>query len=125
MKPSIQSLFTRPQANEGIKLELKLPDGKPAGTTLTVLGTDSDVFRRERVARSRENARILTLPEGARDVAHRDADVRLLATLVTAWDFEEECTPDNVARLLTEAPYIREQIDEAAANRALFLSPKS
>lgn len=125
MKPSISNLFTRPQANAGISIELKTPDGKPSGAHITVLGTDSDQFREARIERSRESANILTLPEKERALAAVKADVKLLASLVVGWDFAEEFTPVNVETLLFEAPNVRDQVDETAGNRALFLRPKS
>lgn len=125
MKPSISNLFTRPQANAGISIEVKTPDGKPSGAHLTILGTDSDAFREARIERSRASADILTLPEKERALATIKADVTLLASLVVGWDFAEECTPENVQSLLFEAPNVRDQVDETAGNRALFLRPKS
>jgi hypothetical protein len=125
MKQSITDFFTRPLANKGIKLKLRGPDGKETEAELTVLGTDSDAFRKARVVRSRDSAEILTLPEEEQPAATVEADVRLLASLVTSWSFKEACNKENVVKLLLEAPHVRDQIDATAANRALFLSPKS
>ena len=125
MKPSIENLFTRPQANAGIQMDVKLPDGKPSGATITILGTDSDSFRKARTERSRASAEILTLPEQEQAAATVEADTRLLCSLVVGWSFKEDCTPENIYALLLQAPHVRDQIDITAGNRALFLSPKS
>lgn len=124
MKPSITNLFTRPRANEGIELPVTTPDGQPVGANITIRGTDSDAFRIARAERSRESARILSLPENERALATREADIVLLSSLVLDWTFEEPCTPETVVNALRDAPALYDMIDSSAANRALFTTPR-
>lgn len=123
-KTSIKSLFTREAANRGAKLSLKLPDGTPIPETITIFGQDSDIFATERAKRSRESARILSLPKEDQPAATFEADTELLASLVGGWDFAEPFTPEAVKELLRESPGIREEINRAIADRSLFFVKK-
>lgn len=127
MKPSITSVFTRSQANNGITVPLlKNALGEPTGIELTILGTDSDVFQVARSERSRESARILAeVPKSEQAAAIKTADIKLLSVLVVGWNCEEELTQANVIKLLTESPAAYELVDTTAGNRALFLPKKS
>lgn len=125
MKPNIKNFFTLPKANAGVILDLPGPDGNPTGITLTVLGTDGDVFRRARVVRSRANVDIIALPEEEQPAAATEADIALLSELIIGWTFEEEFTPENVRELLRQAPGIRALVDTTAGERTLFFGPQS
>ena len=121
---SIEAAFTRPSADRGVLMEVIAPDGTKLGT-ITVRGSDSEAFESALWRKSRANARIMGLPEAERPEARREAELQLIASLVADWDFAEPCTQENIVRLLINAPYIYNQIDETAGKRVLFWHPKT
>jgi hypothetical protein len=119
---SMEAFFTRPAANLGIELPLYTPDGQPSGHTLTVLGVDSDTFRRTETEVMRKGIEIAQMPEGAeRTEAFEHQQVRLISCLISAWTLEEECSEDNKIVFLKNAPQIRDAIDKVAVQRKHFL----
>ena len=62
---------------------------------------------------------------GQGEVKAEDRTVILTAALVGDWSFEEECTPENVQKLLREAPQLRDMIDRYASNDARFFTKPS
>lgn len=125
MKPSIKNLFTLSASNAGINLPIPLPNGKPSGCSMTVLGADSDVFRQARVERTREGPRILALPEDQRPDAIRVADVHFLSSIVTGWDFPDSFSREAVKEAFVEAPHIFDYVNEAITERGRFFDEKS
>ena len=125
MKPSIQKLFTLENSNKGISLPIPLPNGKPSGCVMNVLGADSDVFRKARVERTREGPRILALPEEERAKAIHEADIHLLSSVVTGWDFPDPFSREAVKEAFTQGPHIFEHVNTEIADRSLFFDEKS
>ena len=127
---TMESFFTRERANEGIELSLDLPDGTPTAHKIRIRGVDSDSFR---VANAESKRRLVDLAMSKEKATldltdHENERFRLLASLVVSWTFETPCNPENVVRLLREAPQLAEQIDRLAAKRTLFFrngSPSS
>ena len=125
MKTSIASFFTRTPSNEGSRLFLKDPvTDQPSEEWLHVLGFESDAFSAAMAVKQRRMSEIRALPEEEREGAAKEAVVQMLVSLVADWSFEEECTPDNVKTLFSEAPYIQSAVDAFAANRANFIKPR-
>lgn len=136
---------TRPAANQGIKVPLSTPDGKPTEYFLTVLGVDSDTFRVRKAEANRNGLLQEALAAGADAVGssadairqvteafHRDQKLGLLACLIVGWNFMEDdgttpkpCTEEKVKSFLIDAPQIADMVDRLAANRALFLAESS
>lgn len=139
----MEQFKTRAKANDGVRLTLHAPDGKPTDEYLIVRHVWSDAFIEadERTKRELQEwmageiaARKLAddkLPDDLREaVAERARAVRLevLAALVSGWSFDAECTPEAVAGFLAEAPQIANQIDKFAADNEAFFgngSPSS
>ena len=126
----MEEFFTRQRANEGIEFPLDLPDGTPTAHRIRIRGVDSDAFRSAQADSNRRLAELaFKKDKAALDAIDTENErVRLLASLVVSWTFSQPCTPDNVVRLLQEAPQLATQIDRIASKRALFFvkgSPNS
>lgn len=123
MRTGMESFFTRSKANNGIQLPLYLPDGTKSEHTFTIRGVDSDVFR-EADAEARRNAmdiaQITDMTERAEAI--KEGKLRLIASLVMAWTFDQPCTPEAVVNFLREAPQLADAIDQVASRRSLFFA---
>jgi hypothetical protein len=125
---SFEIYKTRKGANAGAKMRVLAPNGKETGDTITVRGSDSDIFQRAK----RKANRALTDFLEDKGIDARGSDeyldfqtqqqILLQSALVVDWSFEEPCTPDAVVELLTEAPDVARQIDEFASKRERFVS---
>lgn len=120
----LSSFFTRDRAETGVEMKLVSPGGEYIRDedgvywTMTVAGTDSARFK---------NA----LKEVQSERGRRDDDgVEGTSALVLGWNrmiLNGEDLPfnkDNVKKVLTDYPFIKEQVIAFAANRANFL-PKA
>lgn len=126
----MEAFYTRDKANEGQRLPLRSPDGKPTDHWLQVRHVYSDAFQAAEEASMREiQERILALGEkpdaGKIAEAKRDGTNRLLSSLVAAWSFDKPCTPENVQAFLANAPQIAEQINRFAADAKRFFGSES
>lgn len=121
--------FTRSGANKGAKLTLNGPDGKPTDVVFDVYGVDSDVFRR---ASSQSQIELLQWLEqhGDTPVARasdaffqfaEERKLKLRASLVFGWTFDEPCTPESVCAFFKEAPDAAQQVDVFASKRDKFV----
>ena len=118
---SMQSFYTRDKANEGVKLPLFTPTGEESEYWLRVRGIDSDAFKIAN-AKSKRKAKELAQieDETERTEAIDKEETELIASLIVDWNFEEECTHDNVVKFLTNAPQIANVVNTFAAKRSLF-----
>jgi hypothetical protein len=88
---NMEAFFTRQKANEGVKLDLSLPDGTPTEHWIRIRGVDSDQFRE---AQQRMNARMLelskdpTVKSQAAAVYAQEAN-RMVGSLIISWSFPE------------------------------------
>lgn len=126
---------TRDKANEGVKLTLYTPDGKPTDDWLTVRHVWSDAFIEADERSKRElnewlageiAARNLPddkIPDDLRsEIAERAKDARreVLAALISGWSFDEECSPEAAASFLKDAPQVANQVDKFAVDNEAF-----
>ena len=113
--PSFKDYCTKPAADAGRKLSI---DGKH---WLLVHGIGSDVhakamanFRRLAISKQAE------LPEDASEEqqieSYNEAQKTVVYSIVSAWSFDEECTPDNVKELCDQSGYLYDAINQFAAN---------
>jgi hypothetical protein len=124
----MNAFLTRGPANDGIELPLYTPDGNKSEHWVRILGVDSDKFRTADAASKREMIKAVGENMGKDfdlNQAVNDIKRRLIATLVIAWSFPQECTPENVEAFFKEAPQIMDSIDQAAGKRALFFQARS
>jgi hypothetical protein len=118
---SMKDFFTRDVANEGIEIPLYLPGtDKPSGEWIRIRGTDSDEFRVAEVQSKRALRRIVEDSKETPEAIHQHEMRKLIASLVIAWSFPEECTRQNVIDFLLNAPQIQDAINQLAAKRSLF-----
>jgi len=124
---SIKGFYTKPHHNNAIRIDIVAPDGSGNTQWIEILGVESDVFRHAK--RDSELALYASL-SGVTDSDKRleiinqaklEGQPRLLARLVTAWSFDEECTFDNVVDLLSNAPFIADAIDIKSSNIQAFI----
>lgn len=129
-------------ANEGFEFELLHPTtNAPLGIFITVLGQDSDEFRRvlaehnqRRVDKFMRNGVYrpgpLTMQEleanaidllAASTKAWRDADAKVAKGTIVMDEKAYPCNRENAIRIYTANPWIREQVDLEVGNRANFL----
>ncbi|AHF77901.1 Phage protein [Sodalis praecaptivus] len=123
----LSDFATRGAANEGKKLFLTLPDGTPTQEYLLVRGIDSDEFRAAKTEASR--AVFDLTPQQLKDKAFtkefdEENEFKQFQALIIDWSLEEELTPENLKLLLTESPYLKDRINNFAANRAEFFKKK-
>lgn len=119
----IDDFFTSDIASAGIKVPLPARDGSPTEEWILVRGMESDEYRaaRDEQMRAAMAASAITDVE-LKAQAMKESVTRLLGALVAEWSLETPCTPENVAQLITKAPYIGDLIDRKSADRRSFFS---
>lgn len=124
------SFNTKISANKGVDVDVPNPvDGTPTGFVITILGKDSDQYRkveaeqRERAIRAANTTGTFRMsPEAIEANA-----TELIVACVKGWsglvDDNENPIPftaDALKGLLTESPYVREVLDRNIGDRSLF-----
>ena len=131
----IAALDSVKAANDGFELELFHPGTMVnLGIFFTVLGKDSAEFRKVQSAQNRKRMQKATKGGGFRagsismEEIEQDS-IELLVACTMFWrdgekktltisGVEMECTPENVRRVYTNYPWIREQVDAGVSDRA-------
>ncbi|WP_210162628.1 hypothetical protein [Cucumibacter marinus] len=115
--------------DKGREIELVDPfSGEPTGLKLWVVGPDSDTARRAALSLSDELIEMADI-DGRVSADHREkARLRCLAKHVLRWEVSEDGKPvaftaTNVLTLL-RVPWVQEQVDAFAGDRANF-APES
>ena len=116
---SFKKHFTKEQANSGVKMPVKTPDGLTSDDWIVVLGTDSDAF-----ARLEADYREIALSEKSTTDDKKNAMSKCLAALIGGWSFDEDCNEKNKLELLQQAPFIKDQINTFAADRSNYIKKK-
>ena len=117
----MSAFATRKIGNDGIKLELTLPDGTPTSRYLIVRNYRCDAYRKK-LAEIRDRV----AENGKPDEQQREADrLALIASLVVGWNFDMDCTPAHVATFLGEAQLVAEQVDRFAMDDERFFGKGS
>jgi len=118
-KTAMSEFFTRSAHNEPKKMPLFTPEGKETGEFLMVLGAESDEARKAKNAALRDAANHAAAKK-LDDGTHEELTVRMLAAHVADWSFDEDLSIDAAIKLLTEAPYIRDQLDRFSSRASNF-----
>lgn len=119
----MEAFFTRQRANEGIKLPLSTPDGKPTTHYIKIRGVDSDAFKTAEAAAKRTAFELVTGEDQTKlEEQILTGKLTLLAALVIEWSFDIPCTPETIIAFLREAPQIANEIDTLASRRRLFFA---
>jgi hypothetical protein len=123
----MEQFFTRDKANEGKKLSLVLPDGKPSDEWIVIRSLDSDAYQKASLKRQRLALKTAEsdLTDEELDALSMQAGLDVLVSLVADWSFDDPCNEENVRKLLINAPQIKDAIDVAAHKRAFFYAPSS
>lgn len=114
------SLYTLNASCVGVPLAIRYPNGQPTGQTINVRGTDSHEFQSAAREKHRQKIEILALPESEQEAAFEKATLKLMASVVAGWTFEEKATLENVEEFLKNAPDVLEQVDNFCTKRANF-----
>lgn len=104
--------------NDGVQLDLTLPDGSPSGQWIKVRNFRCDAYRKKLAdiqAKRAEHG-----PAGA-DEAKADR-IALLAALISAWSFKTPLTLGSAAEFLERAQLVPEQIDRLCVDDARFFA---
>lgn len=121
----MQEFFTRQIANEGIRLDLYLPDGTLSEHWLQVRGMDADEFHTAEMIAKRDAVKLADIEsDEERAVAIQEAQITLIASLIAGWSFPTAFTKDNVVTFLREAPQIADEVNRLAAKRSVFFKKK-
>lgn len=126
--PDLSAFDVATPANAGYTLELLDKNKRKTGHTITVLGRDSDSYQSLMQQQNRRRWSRMQKANSARmtqEELEEDA-LDLLAACVKAWSFTLPggdpfpCNASNAVELFRTAPYIKEQVDEAVADRGNF-----
>lgn len=122
-------LTTLAVSSEGSVLTLTHPvTGADLPVKITLLGTDSPVFRKAQ--RAIVNRRLKQAKKPNLTAEEIEAEgIEALVSCTVSWEGVEidgkklDCTPDNVRKVYTDIrlPFIREQVDTFIAERANFM----
>lgn len=129
----LSSLDVVSAANTGVEVDLLHPvTNEPIGMKIKVIGRDSDEFRRLSNAQSRR--RVNKMSKGGFRATNANLEdveaegIELLAACTKGWTnvvvsgkvipFSKEAAVD----LYTKYPWIKEQVDTAIGDRALFIT---
>jgi hypothetical protein len=126
----LASIDTVKDANQGTTVELYHPSsGKDLGILINILGKDSDKFRQIQTEQSRRRTAKLQKTGFRAGLTSSDFDsdaIELLASCTTGWEnmvIDKKDVPftrENAVAIYTQYPWIKEQVDSAVGDRALF-----
>jgi hypothetical protein len=129
----IDAFKTRGRANDGIRINLAEPDGKPTEHWLQIRSVWSDEYqaaRSELIRQAVEDGkRLAAAKEGEVQGLRREADRRrravAAASLVAGWSFDLEFTAEAVSDFLLEAPQILAHVERIAEDDRRFFGKGS
>ena len=110
-----EAFFTRTKANKGVRIPLVLPTGEETGEWLQVASIQSDVYRKVSTEERRKAVEAAMQKED-----YEFDEIGINSALVIDWSFDEECTRENVAAFLEEAPQIADKINQVAMDNKRF-----
>lgn len=113
-------------SDEGVKMELDLPNGKRSGQTVTILGSDSEKFQNALAISNRKSMSLIaerekSPPEKVRK-EQKEEQRWLAAHLVSDWSFDQECNLNNVIEFFKKAPQIQDAIDTFSDDRENYMN---
>jgi hypothetical protein len=112
----MKEFYTRELHNNAKKFPLHTPDGKKTKKYLMISGRDSDYFRG---AESELKRRI-----NEDDYKDADREALFIACLVSGGNFTKTFSYDAAVELLTEAPYLRDDVNLFGCTHSNFLAKK-
>lgn len=129
----ISAFKIRDAANEGVRIQLSTPDGKPTEHWLMVRSAWSDEYQDARTEIIRQaiadGGLVATAPEDEaakmRKVLDRKRRAAAAAALIAGWSFDIEPTEQNKAEFLEEAPQILAWVERIASEDVRFFGKES
>ena len=115
---SKEQFFTRTKANKGVKIPLVSSTGEETDEWIQVLSIQSDAYRKISTEERRK-----AITAGMAGEAYQLDEVRVNASLICAWSFDDECKPEDVYEFLIEAPQIADEVSMKAMDSASFFAP--
>jgi hypothetical protein len=125
-KKSFKILATREGSDQGQKMEVLGPDGAPCGEYMIIRGVDASAYRnaqrlfRRAIIKFREEKGSASIESEEYQLFIETEQKKMTSALVASWSFSEDCTPESVLQLFTEAPYVADQVDTFAGKRERF-----
>ena len=116
---------TQSGAEEGVKVTLETPEGIKTEDWIRVRGFDSDTFQRHRIECERKTSLETMDPTADTPELQLARKRRLMAGLVMAWSFEDDCTLQAVEDWFSQAPQIMTVVETLATSRTLFFQLRS
>ncbi len=122
----MEEFFTSDKAAEGVRVPLTQPNGEPSSHWLHIIGIDSDAYKRADADSRRKLIEAAKIEDNdKRWEFGQDLERELIATLITSWSFEQECTMANKKEFLKKAPQIADMVNRLSANRQYFFKKGS
>jgi hypothetical protein len=125
----LATLDIGPKQEEGVDVPIRhFKTGEPIGLTIRVAGYDS-----ERVKKARRREADEAVDDRRRKFKAAQAEesgLNIIAATVVSWRFDKDvtidgkqpaCTPEEVKRLFRRFPWMAEQCEAVAGDRAAFL----
>lgn len=138
----LTTLDTKTAANEGYEVDILHPGTlESTGFLITVLGEDSDAYRKtahrqqqQRLKRAMASRKAVSAATEALDDLD-DAQLEILSACTKSWRMADgstvlldgkplACTPENAQTLYEKLPIVRRQVESAMGDRANF-TPRS
>jgi hypothetical protein len=120
---AMSDFYTRSAHNSAKKMILLTPNGEETDEFMMILGSESDEARKAKNLALRDAAIHLAEKSLDEDV-NEELTVRMLAAHIDSWSFNEELTINSAISFLTEAPYIRDQVDRFSGKNSVFFEKK-
>ncbi len=121
----IEGLFTRQHAEQSKPMEVTSMEGQRLGVFMQVLGSESTAFLQARREYMRRRLLKDSGKEGDDPILSSEFEyAKMVAVLVTDWDFEDACTPENKLKLFYETPYLASMVENFAASQGNRIAPE-
>lgn len=104
------------------ELTFTFPNAGDTGIKLYIRSQYSKEFR-EADSRATRQVSSLTISSNGAPIEPSLLDhieLGVMASLVAGWDFEEECTTENIIEFLAANPHTKKEINQLAAQDSLF-----
>lgn len=123
----------RDEANEGVRIPLSAPGGKPTEHWLMIRSVWCDDFQEARSELIRQaiadGKTVAAAPEAEAKAIRKDLDRKrravAAASLVAGWSFDIEPTEQNKADFLNDAPQILAWVERIAEDDTRFFGKES